>query len=123
MKRHSPYTARQTGSHRFTAMPTVKRTSRPRVARKSLALEDVWEAVLSLKEATELGFARMEARFARNERAFEEFAFSVSKRFDSVDERFNLVDKRLDGVEKRLGSVEQRLGTIEKRVVKRRLSA
>ena len=54
----------------------------------------ILDAILSLREATEMGFARVDARFVR-------------------------VETRLEGLETRLGALETRLGNFEVKVYER----
>ena len=61
----------------------------------------ILEAILTLREATEMGFARVEARF------------------DGVDARFEGIDARFERVESRLGALETRLGHFEAKVYER----
>jgi hypothetical protein len=57
---------------------------------------ELYDLILSLKDATELGFARND------------------RRFDGVDYRLNRLEGRVTSVEGRLTSVEGRLGGLER---------
>lgn len=77
--------------------------------------EAILAAVLSLREATEMGFERVEMRFERVEMRFERVETDISKLQSSVNalrtrlERFEgRVLHRFDALDARLVAVERR---------------
>jgi tetrahydromethanopterin S-methyltransferase subunit G len=84
---------------------------------------DLMDAILGLREATELGFAyvdrrfdeigdRWDHRFTALENRVEAGFCDVGVRFKEVDKRFEQVDARLDQVDARLEQVNGRLGRV-----------
>jgi len=63
-----------------------------------MTIDDVFEAVMQLKGATELGFKRHDARF------------------DGLEHRIRDVDVKVDHVERRMGRLETRIESIETNV-------
>lgn len=61
--------------------------------------DDLYDLILSLKEATEIGFLR------------------VADRFDGVDKRLDGIDGRLDRIDGRLGRLETRVEAVEEALV------
>jgi hypothetical protein len=85
---------------------------------------EILEALLSLKEATETGFKRVDDRFAANETRVDRFEANVFHRFDEVDRRldamdlrFDAMDLRFDAMDLRFDATDQRLDSIDRRLV------
>lgn len=75
---------------------------------------DIWDFLVGLKQATEAGFGRLEARLDRVELRLD----GVESRLDRVESRLAGVESRLDGVESRLDGVETRLDRMEHRLIR-----
>ena len=60
--------------------------------------EDLFDAIKSLKEATEIGFA------------------ANARRFDAMDARFDSMDARFDRLDMRVGRLETRVESLEESV-------
>jgi tetrahydromethanopterin S-methyltransferase subunit G len=81
---------------------------------------EIIEAILTLRQATESGFLRVEKRLADHDLRFDRlearmdtaetrvtrFEALVIQRFSQVDARFDRVDARLDDIDRRLAWVE-----------------
>ncbi len=77
---------------------------------------EILAAVLSLHEATDLGFRRIEAemgggfvRIAALETRADRFETKVLARFDAMDERFDAMDERFDAMDVRFDAMDVRL--------------
>jgi hypothetical protein len=84
---------------------------------------EILAAVFSLREATDLGFRRIEAEMAGGfarigalETRADRFETKVLARFDAMDERFDAMDERFDAMDVRFDTVELRLGVVESRL-------
>jgi len=97
---------------RRSASPLALRTP-PRDDTQAMTNEDLYGAIMSLKDATEAGFLRVDARIDR-----------LECRFDGLERRFDGLERRFDGLEGRFGRLETRVEHIETDVgeIKRRLT-
>jgi chromosome segregation ATPase len=73
--------------------------------RSTVTTDDVYAAIVSLKDANELFASRVETRFNAIDQRFD----AMDRRFDGMDKRLDGMDKRLDGMDKRLDGMDQRL--------------
>jgi hypothetical protein len=80
----------------------------------------ILEAILTLHQATEAGFVRVEARVNRFEARLygletwaTRFDPRVMQRFEGIEERFNTVGRRFDKVDRHLDDIDRRLAWLE----------
>jgi hypothetical protein len=59
---------------------------------------DILAAVLSLREAAEQSFNRIDARLDRLETRFGHFEVRVLARFDAMDQSLDAMDRRFDSL-------------------------
>jgi hypothetical protein len=83
---------------------------------RSYSTGELYDLTLSLKDATELGFARVDRRFADMEQRF----YRVDERFDHLECRLIRIDDRLSVIENqnvavRLQDHELRISRLEGR--------
>lgn len=85
---------------------------------------EILKAILTLHEATEMGFKRVDQQFAamqtQIDHRFAESYRYMNRRFDQVDARFERVEARLDRVEVGLGEVNDELVEIRRELRERR---
>lgn len=68
--------------------------------------KDIFDALLSFRDAVELRFVKIDSRFDR-----------IDLRFDGVDRRLDGIDRRLDGHDSRLDRIDLHLGEHDRRFV------
>lgn len=74
---------------------------------RSYTSAELYDLILTLKDATEIGFAKVYER--------------MDLRFNAVENRLGRVEHRLDGMERRLVRIDDRLSIIENMNVAARL--
>ena len=83
---------------------------------------EILAAVLSLHEATDLGFRRIEAEMAGGfarigalETRADRFEAKVLARFDAMDERFDTMDVRFNAMDERFDTMDVRFNAMDER--------
>lgn len=64
--------------------------------------DEFMAALNSLREATEMGFARVDRRLDEIDRGAIVFEHRMMRRFDAIDDRFERFEKRMKRVERRI---------------------
>lgn len=92
--------------------------------RRRLTITDVYDGLMDLKAAVELGFTKMEERFdariAKSEQVTWRRLDAHDDRFDAMDKRFGAIEQRFDArfqeVDGRFDALEHRFDALEHRL-------